>query len=89
MARERARLRETLIAEVAGKGAYVAVAPVVHDQARAFLENFVAVSKLAHKVRDHAIILQVHCFVALVRIWRHGLEACVGLSLSHVLPLRH
>ena len=57
--REGARLSETLVAQVAGEGAHIVVAPVVHDQARALLEDFVAVAELADEVGLQPVVLRI------------------------------
>ena len=50
VARERSRLRKRVVAQVASERSQVDVPPVVHDQARAFLEDAVAAPVAADEV---------------------------------------
>ena len=51
VARQRARLGEGDITNLAGEGPHIQVAPVVHNQARALLEHLITFPVLALKAR--------------------------------------
>ena len=61
------------------------MSPVVHDQARALLEDLVAVAELADEVCLQAVVLRVEHLEALVAARWDRLEARVRLPLRHVL----
>ena len=88
VAREGARLREALVAEVASERPDVCVAPVVHDQACALLEYLVAVLELAAEEGLHSVVEFVDLLKALVGVRWHGFDARVGLLRFYIFAHR-
>ena len=80
VARQRSRLREGGVAEVACEGSGVGVAPVMHDQAGALRELAIAVTILAEEVCRAPVASPVAHFDPFIRALGHGFETGVRLS---------
>ena len=81
MARQSARLGKTHIADLAAEGSYVGVAPEVHDQARALVENGIALWVLAHEVHNFLLLTRVPHLHLLVHVLWHLQKPSVRLLL--------
>ena len=77
--REGARLRETAVTQVTVEGAYVVVAPVVHDQACTLRELFPAPSEVTDKIGLDLALGFVVDLNPVVGALGHSFKAGIGL----------
>ena len=65
------------------------MAPVVHDQACALLEHFLAVAELAKEVCLHPVFIRIKHLVALIGVGRHRFETSISLPRRNILAHRY